>query len=91
MFLRRCLIAVVSYKFGYRMIFAVAPVLAVPALLSLFRIDAKQIDYARSRGASDGEKPKAEGLRELLKDRVLLFSWQQHSYFTWQMRPCFPS
>lgn len=67
------LIAGVSYKFGYRSIFAVAPVLAVPALFSLFRIDAKQIDYARSRGAKpDGEKPKAEGLRELLKDHVLL-------------------
>jgi MFS family permease len=46
------LVALVSYKLGYRYIFVVAIVLAIPALLSLLGIDANQIDYARARGAS---------------------------------------
>jgi MFS family permease len=46
------LVALVSYKFGYRYIFAVAIVLAIPALLSLLGIDGNQIDYARARGAA---------------------------------------
>jgi MFS family permease len=46
------LVALVSYKFGYRYIFAVAIVLAIPALLSLLGIDGSQIDYARARGAA---------------------------------------
>ncbi len=67
------LVAYVSYQFGYRAIFLVAVLLAIPALISVFRIDSRQIDYARSRGAkSDGDKPKTEGVNALLKDRVLL-------------------
>lgn len=67
------LVAYVSYRFGYRAIFLVAAVFAVPALISIFRIDPCQIDYARSRGGkSDGDKPKTEGIGSLLKDRVLL-------------------
>jgi MFS family permease len=46
------LVALVSYKFGYRYIFAVAIALAIPALLSLIGIDGSQIDYARARGAA---------------------------------------
>jgi predicted MFS family arabinose efflux permease len=47
--------------------------MAIPALISTFMIDPKQIDYNRSRGAShDGKESKVEGLMALLKDRVLL-------------------
>ena len=68
------LIAYVSYKFGYRAIFVVAVVMAIPALLSVTAIDDKQIDYAEARGASDGPKNvEAEGLSTLAKDRVLLY------------------
>lgn len=68
------LIAYVSYTFGYRTIFVVAALLAIPAAISIFAVDAKQIDYARSRGAkSEGDKPQTEGLGALLKDRALLF------------------
>src|SRR6266404_2585071 len=45
------LIAFVSYKFGYRAIFVIAALLAIPAAATLFAIDATQIDYARARGA----------------------------------------
>jgi MFS family permease len=44
-------VAYVSYKFGYRAIFAVAALFAIPAAVSLFFVDGKQIDYARARGA----------------------------------------
>ena len=73
------LIAFVSYTFGYRTIFLVAALLAIPAAISIFAVDAKQIDYARSRGAkiagdkTGGDKPQTEGLGALLKDRALLF------------------
>jgi MFS family permease len=67
------LVAYVSYKFGYRAIFAIAALLAIPAAASLFAVDAKQIDYARARGSiKDHDRTKAEGLSSLLKDRVLL-------------------
>jgi len=67
------LVAAVSYGFGYRAIFAVAALLALPALLCLMAIDAKKIDYARARGGDAlQERERAEGLRALLKDRVLL-------------------
>jgi MFS family permease len=67
------LIALVSYKFGYRAIFVIAAILAIPAALSVLGINAKQIDYARARGAKEGEsQAKAEGLSVLLKDRVLV-------------------
>lgn len=66
------LIAWVSYRFGYRAIFIVAATMALPAALSLLGIDAKQIDYARSRGSKVEEsQPRAEGIKALLKDRVL--------------------
>ena len=70
------LVALVSYKFGYRYIFAVAIVLAIPALLSLLGIDGSQIDYARARGASaakqDHKEIQTEGISALARDRVLL-------------------
>jgi predicted MFS family arabinose efflux permease len=67
------LVAYVSYKFGYRAIFVIAALLAIPAAVSLFAIDPKQIDYARARGAGEEKgQTKAEGLSSLLKDRVLL-------------------
>ena len=68
------LVAYVSYKFGYRAIFVIAALLAIPAAVSLFAIDPKQIDYARARGAAEVRgQTKAEGLSSLLKDRVLLY------------------
>jgi len=68
------LIAYVSYRFGYRAIFVVAIAMAIPAALSLFAIDATRIDYARARGATDGnEKASVEGLSALRKDHVLLY------------------
>jgi MFS family permease len=67
------LIAYVSHKFGYRSIFVIAALLAIPAVVSVLGIDNKQIDYARARAAKEGDKTlKAEGLSALLKDRVLL-------------------
>jgi MFS family permease len=73
------LIAAVSYKFGYRAIFGVAALLAAPAAFSVLGIDAKQIDYTRARGGAESDKSspqrdgvKAEGWRQLAKDRVLL-------------------
>ena len=45
------LVAYVSYKLGYRAIFVIAALLAIPAAVSLFAVDAKQIDYARARGS----------------------------------------
>lgn len=57
------LIAYVSYRFGYRMIFAVAALLAIPAAISIFAIDARQIDYSRSRGAkNEGDTLRPRGL-----------------------------
>jgi MFS family permease len=68
------LIVYASYKFGYRAIFIVAAILAIPALLAVLGIDAKQIDYARARGSKEGEKKlQAEGLSALVKDRVLAY------------------
>jgi MFS family permease len=66
------LAAYVSYKFGYRAIFVLAALLAIPAALSLFAIDSKRIDYARARGGA-GEKGQAQRFSSLLKGRVLLF------------------
>ena len=43
-------IAYVSYKFGYRAMFAIAALLAIPTAISLFMIDPKQINYAQARG-----------------------------------------
>ena len=68
------LIAFVSYKFGYRAIFVIAALLAIPAAVSLFAVDATQIDYARARGSIQEQgQTKATGLSSLLEDRVLLY------------------
>ncbi len=67
-------VAYVAYKLGYRAIFVVAALLAFPALVSLLAIDSKRVNYARARGAEEGKDGmRAEGLSELLKDRVLLW------------------
>jgi MFS family permease len=66
-------IAYMSYKFGYRSIFVIAAILAIPAVISVLGIDNQEIDYARARGGKqDSKTVKAEGLSALLKDRVLL-------------------
>jgi hypothetical protein len=77
------LVAYVSYKLGYRYIFAVSAALAVPAAISLFAIDGRQINYARARGLAAGPSASGsmkqengaqpEGLSSLLRDRVLLW------------------
>ena len=67
------LIAYVSYKFGYRAIFVIAALFAIPAAFSLFLVDPAQIDYARARGSIKKGQTKAEGLSALLKDRILLY------------------
>jgi predicted MFS family arabinose efflux permease len=68
------LIALVSYKFGFRDIFVTAALFTIPSLICLFSIDGSQIDFARSRGSSsDGKDSKAEGVLSLLKDHSLLF------------------
>jgi MFS family permease len=68
------LVAYVTYQFGYRAIFAVAALLAIPAAASLIGINAKQIDYASARGAIQKEgKINAEGWSALLKDRILVY------------------
>ncbi len=67
------LVAYASYKFGYRVIFMIAALLAIPAAFFVFGIDSKQIDYARARGGQTGGKElKAEGLWSLMKDQVLV-------------------
>jgi MFS family permease len=67
------LVAYVSYKFGYRAIFVIAALLAIPAVVSLFGVDDKQIDYARARGSIQEQgQTRAKGFPFLLKDRVLL-------------------
>jgi MFS family permease len=67
------LVAYISYTSGYRAIFLIAALLAIPAAVSLLAIDARHIDYARARGSiqEDGQT-NATGLSFLLKDRVLL-------------------
>ena len=67
------LVAYVSYKFGYREIFVIAGLLAIPTAVCLLGVDAKQIDYARARGSiKDHGRTETEGMSSLLKDRVLL-------------------
>jgi MFS family permease len=68
------LVAYVSYQFGYRAIFAVAALLAIPAAVSLFFIDSRQIDYGRARGAIQKQgKITAEGWSALFKDCILIY------------------
>jgi predicted MFS family arabinose efflux permease len=67
------LIAGISYKFGYRGIFGIAALMAVPGWVALRAVDPRQIDYSRSRGAGpDHDRPQIEGLPTLLRDRRLL-------------------
>jgi MFS family permease len=69
------LVAYVSYKFGYRMIFVVSAFLAIPAILSLLSIDARQIDYVRARGSfrkQDDAKREPERFSSLFRDSVLV-------------------
>jgi MFS family permease len=65
------LIGYVSYKFGWRAIFVIAALLAIPAAATLYAIDPRQIDYARARGAV-AKKCEVKVLTSLLNDRVLL-------------------
>jgi MFS family permease len=68
------LVAYASYRFGYRAIFIIAAVLAIPAALSVLAIDGKQIDYAQARGSNDGDAEfKTERLSALFKDRNLRY------------------
>jgi MFS family permease len=68
------LIALISYKFGYRAIFATAALFSIPSIIALLSIDGDRIDFAAARGISSvGKTTKAEGLRALLQDNVLLF------------------
>lgn len=67
------LIAGASYAFGYRSIFILAALLAIPAFVALARIDPSKIDYERARGAApDHGQSKIEGWSALLRDRVLV-------------------
>jgi len=67
------LVAWASYKFGYRAIFVVAALFAIPAAACVLGIDDRQIDYAGARGISvEKGSGKAEGISDLLRDRVLL-------------------
>lgn len=67
------LVAWASYRFGYRAIFVVAALFAIPAAACVLRIDDRQIDYARARGISvEKGSGKVEGISDLLRDRVLL-------------------
>ncbi len=67
------LVGYASYKFGYRAIFVIAALFAIPAVVSLLAIDGKQIDYARARGAIEKQSQiEAEGLSALFQDRILL-------------------
>ena len=76
------LIAYITFKFGYRVMFAVPLVLAVPTLLAVRAIDPQTIDYRRSRGGKDtGSTQPAEGISALLRDRALIFFLaRRHSF-----------
>jgi predicted MFS family arabinose efflux permease len=68
------LVGYLSYRLGYRTIFVITALMAMPALISLLAIDPKQIDYAQARGSThDGEHPQTEGIFDLTKDCVLLY------------------
>lgn len=67
------LIVYVSYRFGYRAIFVLAAMMAIPAAFALTSIDPKEIDYSGARGLSASRaQEKAEGISALLKDRALV-------------------
>jgi MFS family permease len=66
------LIAYICYRYGYRTIFVLAALMAIPAVVSLLAIDGKEIDYARARSAASARKPSKSGLATLARDQVLL-------------------
>lgn len=68
------LIIGVSHFIGYRAIFILAAILAVPTIASVLTIDSKQIDYDQARGGLEKESKGAfaAGFRAVLTDRVLL-------------------
>jgi predicted MFS family arabinose efflux permease len=67
------LVAAVSYALGYRAIFALAALLAIPTLATLWTIDPRDIDYGRARGAGDSkDTQRADGIAVLFRDRALL-------------------
>jgi predicted MFS family arabinose efflux permease len=67
------LVAYVGYTSGYRAIFVIAALLAIPAAVSLLAVDARHIDHARARGSiQQNGQANATGLSFLLKDRALL-------------------
>ena len=70
------LIAYVSYRFGYRAIFPLAALMAIPAAFTLFSIDPAEISYTHARGLSTSNSKnneKAKGISALAKDRVLVY------------------
>ena len=70
------MLAAVSYRLGNRAIFLVSALLAIPAVLSLCRIDGRLIDYRRARGSDQPDSQvsttSAERIRELFRDRCLI-------------------
>jgi MFS family permease len=67
------LVAYISYRFGFRLVFVSAAMLAIPAGIALFRIRASDIDYSNARGAVARPESKGnERLSVLVQDRTLL-------------------
>jgi MFS family permease len=63
----------IGYAISNRAIFFAVPFLAVPCLASLWAINPRDIDYARSRGARDDQaKGRPSGLQTVFSDRRLL-------------------
>jgi MFS family permease len=66
-------VAYISYRFGFRPVFLLAAMLAIPAGIALSRIRASDIDYSRARGAVGETLRKGnEKLSVLLQDRTLI-------------------
>jgi MFS family permease len=67
------LVAYISYRFGFRLVFVFAAVLAIPAAIALSRIRASDIDYSKARGAVGETLQKGNArLSVLLQDRTLI-------------------
>lgn len=71
-FVSALLMGWVGWHWGMRAIFLTVPLIAIPTLLSLAAIPAKQIDHAQARGADPGTAHGKTGLKILLADRALL-------------------
>lgn len=65
-------IAAASHFFGYRSIFILAVLLAIPAWISAGLIDPRKIDFDRARGAEGAGRAGVSGVGSLLRDRVLV-------------------